>query len=39
MARFKDAFAKVMAGQRGPLPVKTAMLQDERRDGSMTAYA
>ncbi len=39
MARFKDAFAKVMAGQRGPVPVRTAMLQDERRDGSMTAYA
>ncbi|RZZ89267.1 pyridoxal phosphate-dependent aminotransferase [Pseudoxanthomonas winnipegensis] len=36
MARFKDAFAKVMAGQMGPLDVKTAMLSDERRDGSLT---
>ena len=36
MARFKDAFAKVMAGQMGPLEVKTAMLRDERRDGSLT---
>ncbi|MET1023672.1 MAG: pyridoxal phosphate-dependent aminotransferase [Pseudoxanthomonas sp.] len=39
MARFKDAFAKVMAGQRGPLQPKMALLQDERRDGSATAYA
>jgi histidinol-phosphate aminotransferase len=39
MARFKDAFAKVMAGQRGPLEVKTAMLHDERRDGSWTTFA
>ncbi|SEK53669.1 histidinol-phosphate aminotransferase [Pseudoxanthomonas sp. GM95] len=39
MARFKDAFAKVMAGKRGPVPVKMALLEDERRDGSHTAYA
>jgi histidinol-phosphate aminotransferase len=39
MARFKDAFAKVMAGQRGPLQLTSAMFQDERRDGSVTAYA
>ncbi|WDS35759.1 pyridoxal phosphate-dependent aminotransferase [Pseudoxanthomonas sp.] len=39
MARFQDAFAKVMAGQRGPLQLSTALLQDERRDGSVTAYA
>lgn len=37
MACFKDAFAKVMAGQRGLVPVRTAMLQDERRDGGLTA--
>lgn len=34
MNRFKDAFAKVMAGERGPVPLKLTLLQDERRDGT-----